>query len=116
MCEHAWAAVVHARLYGLHRVLSAKYATCTDDDAAAAPAGVLSSYGELQHMASGKAELAPFDPTQKQPKMSYKARGSPPASQSPALLIVFDIGYIGGPCTDEAWVTCRMGTRRSTSC
>ena len=42
--------------------------------AAAAPAcaGVLSSYGELEHMASGRAELAAFDPTQKQPKMSYK--------------------------------------------
>ncbi len=35
-------------------------------------AGVLSSYGELQHMASGAAALEPFDPFDKQPKMSYK--------------------------------------------
>lgn len=32
-------------------------------------AGVLSSYGELAYMASGKAELQPFDPYAKQPKM-----------------------------------------------
>ena len=38
--------------------------------------GVLSSYGELEHMASGRAELAPFNPTQKQPKMSYKVMGT----------------------------------------
>lgn len=35
-------------------------------------AGVLSSYGELDHMKSGKAEIAPLDPWAKQPKMSYK--------------------------------------------
>ncbi|KIZ03637.1 phenylalanine-4-hydroxylase [Monoraphidium neglectum] len=35
-------------------------------------AGVLSSYGELDWMARGGAELAPFDPYAKQPKMSYK--------------------------------------------
>lgn len=32
-------------------------------------AGVLSSYGELQWMASGGPEFAPFDPYAKQPKM-----------------------------------------------
>lgn len=35
-------------------------------------AGILSSYGELQHMAAGGAKLLPFDPFQPQPKMSYK--------------------------------------------
>ncbi|GBF97155.1 chloroplast phenylalanine hydroxylase [Raphidocelis subcapitata] len=35
-------------------------------------AGILSSYGELQWMASGAAELAAFDPYAPQPKMSYK--------------------------------------------
>ncbi|KAL3160002.1 hypothetical protein ABBQ38_010389 [Trebouxia sp. C0009 RCD-2024] len=35
-------------------------------------AGVLSSYGELQHMASGKAKMVDFDPFVPQPKMSYK--------------------------------------------
>ena len=35
-------------------------------------AGILSSYGELQHMRSGVPELQPFDPFAKQPKMSYK--------------------------------------------
>ena len=35
-------------------------------------AGILSSFGELRHMASGAAELAPFDPFASQPKMSYK--------------------------------------------
>ena len=37
-------------------------------------AGVLSSFGELEHMRSGKARLLPFDPEAKQPKMSYKVR------------------------------------------
>ena len=37
-----------------------------------ASAGILSSYGELQHMHKGGAELVPFDPFAKQPKMSYK--------------------------------------------
>jgi phenylalanine-4-hydroxylase len=32
-------------------------------------AGVLSSYGELEWMASGAPELLPFDPYAKQPKM-----------------------------------------------
>lgn len=35
-------------------------------------AGILSSYGELQHMAAGRARLVPFDPFAAQPKMSYK--------------------------------------------
>lgn len=35
-------------------------------------AGVLSSYGELQHMASGMPKLVDFDPFAAQPKMSYK--------------------------------------------
>lgn len=34
-------------------------------------AGVLSSYGELQWMDAGRAELAPFDPYAKQPKMRW---------------------------------------------
>ena len=35
-------------------------------------AGVLSSFGELEHMHTGKADFLPFDPEAKQPKMSYK--------------------------------------------
>lgn len=35
-------------------------------------AGVLSSFGELEHMHTGKADFLPFDPETKQPKMSYK--------------------------------------------
>lgn len=35
-------------------------------------AGILSSFGEMQHMAAGKATLLPFDPFAPQPKMSYK--------------------------------------------
>lgn len=35
-------------------------------------AGVLSSYGELENMASGAAEIEPFDPFAKLPGMSYK--------------------------------------------
>ena len=35
-------------------------------------AGILSSYGELQWMADGKADVVPLDPYIPQPKMSYK--------------------------------------------
>jgi phenylalanine-4-hydroxylase len=35
-------------------------------------AGVLSSFGEMENMASGKAEISPFDPFVKLPPMSYK--------------------------------------------
>lgn len=35
-------------------------------------AGILSSYGELEWMKRGQAELLPLDPYAKQPKMSYK--------------------------------------------
>lgn len=36
-------------------------------------AGILSSYGEMEHMAAeGRAALQPFDPFTPQPKMSYK--------------------------------------------
>ncbi|MEW5310995.1 MAG: hypothetical protein WDW38_002745 [Sanguina aurantia] len=35
-------------------------------------AGILSSYGEMKHMAAGGAELLPLDPVALQPKMSYK--------------------------------------------
>lgn len=34
--------------------------------------GILSSYGELAHMASGAAGLEPLDPFKPKPKMSYK--------------------------------------------
>ncbi len=34
-------------------------------------AGVLSSYGELEWMAGGRAEMLPFDPYAKQPKMRW---------------------------------------------
>ncbi|WIA37157.1 hypothetical protein OEZ86_014117 [Tetradesmus obliquus] len=34
--------------------------------------GILSSFGELEYMGQGRAELAPFDPFSAQPKMSYK--------------------------------------------
>mmetsp|Transcript_34251 Transcript_34251/g.65424 ORF Transcript_34251/g.65424 Transcript_34251/m.65424 type:complete len:361 (-) Transcript_34251:207-1289(-) len=35
-------------------------------------AGILSSYGELEHMIDGSPILEPFDPSMAQPKMSYK--------------------------------------------
>ena len=35
-------------------------------------AGVLSSFGELQHMAAGRAELVPLDVAAPLPRMSYK--------------------------------------------
>jgi phenylalanine-4-hydroxylase len=35
-------------------------------------AGVLSSFGEMQHMASDKAIFEPFDPFVKLPPMNYK--------------------------------------------
>jgi len=35
-------------------------------------AGILSSFGEMQHMASGASEFAAFDPFAKLPPMSYK--------------------------------------------
>ncbi|EFN54228.1 hypothetical protein CHLNCDRAFT_24756, partial [Chlorella variabilis] len=41
-------------------------------DVKAFGAGILSSYGELQHMASGAARLEPLDVFAPQPKMSYK--------------------------------------------
>lgn len=45
--------------------------------------GVLSSFGELEHMHNGKADFLPFDPEAKQPKMSYKV--SAQHSGMPAL-------------------------------
>jgi phenylalanine-4-hydroxylase len=42
------------------------------EDIKAFGAGVLSSYGELAHMAEGKAGLKPLDPFNPLPKMSYK--------------------------------------------
>lgn len=38
-------------------------------------AGILSSFGELEHMHTGRAKLLPFDPEAKQLKMSYKVSG-----------------------------------------
>ena len=35
-------------------------------------AGILSSFGELEHMRNGSPKLDHFDPFMKQPKMSYK--------------------------------------------
>lgn len=49
--------------------------TCTSKKSKlrnAVSAGILSSYGEMEHMHSGKAQFVPFDPHAKQPKMSYK--------------------------------------------
>lgn len=43
-----------------------------NDQVKAFGAGILSSFGEMKHMASGAAELAPFDPFTKLPPMSYK--------------------------------------------
>lgn len=43
-----------------------------DGEIRAFGAGILSSYGELEHMRSGAATLEPFDPFAPQPKMSYK--------------------------------------------
>lgn len=34
--------------------------------------GILSSYGEMEWMANGRAELKPFDPISRQPEFSYK--------------------------------------------
>ncbi|KAL4854950.1 Tryptophan 5-hydroxylase 1 [Chlorella vulgaris] len=42
------------------------------DDIKAFGAGILSSFGELRHMAAGGARLEPLDVFQPQPKMSYK--------------------------------------------
>ena len=42
------------------------------DDIRAFGAGILSSFGELEHMKQGGARLEAFDPSSKQPKMSYK--------------------------------------------
>ncbi|GFH29991.1 tryptophan 5-monooxygenase, partial [Haematococcus lacustris] len=42
------------------------------DSVKAFGAGILSSFGELQHLAAGRAQLLPFDPFAPQPKMSYK--------------------------------------------
>ncbi|KAK9915267.1 hypothetical protein WJX75_006868 [Coccomyxa subellipsoidea] len=42
------------------------------DEKKAFGAGILSSYGEMEHMRTGKAYFVPFDPHAKQPKMSYK--------------------------------------------
>jgi hypothetical protein len=44
------------------------------DDIKAFGAGILSSFGELRHMAAGGARLEPLDVFQPQPKMSYKVR------------------------------------------
>lgn len=38
-------------------------------------AGILSSYGELEHLASGAATLEPLDCFRPLPRMSYKVRG-----------------------------------------
>ena len=43
-----------------------------EEEVKAFGAGILSSYGELDHMKTGDRELAPLDPWAKQPKMSYK--------------------------------------------
>jgi phenylalanine-4-hydroxylase len=43
-----------------------------DNEMKAFGAGILSSYGELENMASGKPAFEPFDPFAPQPKMSYK--------------------------------------------
>lgn len=41
-------------------------------DVKAFGAGILSSYGEMEWMAAGRAELLPLDPFAPLPKMSYK--------------------------------------------
>ncbi len=46
-----------------------------DSSVAGRCVGILSSYGELDHMARGCAELRSFNPFDKMPKMSYKVRG-----------------------------------------
>lgn len=70
-------------------------------------AGILSSYGELEHMASGAAELAPLDVYAPQPKMSYKV-GRP-------LLAGAAPGYVVLPQAVQA--CCRFGfTHVSCSC
>lgn len=38
-------------------------------------AGILSSYGELQHMAEGRAEMLSLDVFSPLPKISYKVGG-----------------------------------------
>jgi hypothetical protein len=60
-------------------------------------AGILSSYGELEHMASGAAELAPFDPFSKLPAMSYKdgCVARTPANPQRLCCFVDDLSLVG---------------------
>lgn len=45
---------------------------CEGGDHRAFGAGILSSFGEMRHLASGRAALQRFDPFSPQPRMSYK--------------------------------------------
>ena len=55
------------------RAGSARYKKFVEDGKIKAfGAGILSSFGEMQHMAGGNAELVAFDPGAKLPAMSYK--------------------------------------------
>ena len=61
----------------MHAAAVIRMQSCAVDRACVRCAGILSSYGEMEHMAQGRAKLLPFDPFAKQPKMSYKVRGMP---------------------------------------
>lgn len=60
-------------------------------DVKAFGAGVLSSFGELQHMAADRAELVPLDVSAPLPKMSYKC-----AESSAACLAVVSTMQVQG--------------------
>jgi hypothetical protein len=52
-----------SKYVGIHTYLHKKYLH---------PTGILSSYGELQHMSKGSSQFEALDPFIMQPKMSYK--------------------------------------------
>ncbi len=67
------ASTSHVPLARGHQVLSSRDRVCSSS-LSATFAGILSSFGEMEHMHTGRAKLLPFDPEAKQPKMSYKVK------------------------------------------
>jgi hypothetical protein len=65
------------------------------------PAGILSSFGELSHMAEGRAQLESLNPFRPQPKMSYKD-----GFQQRSVVL--------GLCRDQALHTACFGQPRTT--
>ena len=85
--------------------------SCVTDGASGRRAGILSSYGEMEHMAQGRAKLLPFDPFAKQPKMSYKVRSMPCLPLLPPCN--------GDPLASEQnaliYLTCEWANRRGSA-